>query len=105
VKEGEAVKNYMIMRRAGWASDEEVQQAAARSRRTREEEFSDDIRWIRSYLVEEPDGSVGSICIYQATSPDVIREHAKRASLPADEILEITEAIVERPDPEPAHAP
>jgi hypothetical protein len=100
------VKNYMIMRRAGWASGEEVDQAAARSKRVREEEFSDDIQWIRSYIVDEPDGTVGSICIYRATSPDVIREHAKRASLPADEILEITEAIVVRPDPEsePARA-
>jgi Protein of unknown function (DUF4242) len=98
------MNNYMIMRRAGWQTDEEVHQAAARSRSTREEEFSKDIRWIRSYLVKEPDGSIGSICIYQATSPDVIREHAKRAGLPADEILPIDEAIVEQPDPEPAHA-
>jgi hypothetical protein len=98
------MNNYMIMRRAGWQTDEDVQQAAARSRSTREEQFSEDIRWIRSYLVKEPDGSIGSICIYQATSPDVIREHAKRAGLPADEILPIDEAIVEQPDPEPAHA-
>jgi uncharacterized protein DUF4242 len=94
----------MIMRRAGWGSDEEVEQAAARSKRTREEQFSEDIRWIRSYIIKEPDGSIGSICIYQATSPDVIREHAKRAGLPADEILPISEAIVVQPDPEPAHA-
>jgi uncharacterized protein DUF4242 len=97
------VNNYMIMRRAGWGSDDEVEQAAARSKRVREEEFSDRISWIRSYIIEEPDGTVGSICIYQATGPDVIREHAKRAGLPADEILPITEAIVVRPDPEPAH--
>jgi hypothetical protein len=98
------MNNYMIMRRAGWQTDEEVQQAAARSRSTREEQFSADIRWIRSYLVKEPDGSIGSICIYQATSPEVIREHAKQAGLPADEILPIDEAIVEQPDPQPAHA-
>jgi hypothetical protein len=98
------MNNYMIMRRAGWQTDDEVQQAAARSRSTREQQFSEDIRWIRSYLVKEPDGSIGSICIYQATSPEVIREHAKRAGLPADEILPIDEAIVEQPDPEPAHA-
>jgi Protein of unknown function (DUF4242) len=98
------MNNYMIMRRAGWQTDEEVHLAAERSRSTREEQFSADIRWIRSYLVKEPDGSIGSICIYQATSPDVIREHARRAGLPADEILPIDEAIVEQPDPEPAHA-
>jgi uncharacterized protein DUF4242 len=98
------MNNYMIMRRAGWGSDEEVEQAAARSKRTREEEFSDQISWIRSYIVQEPDGSIGSICIYQATSPDVIRQHAKRAGLPADEILPISDAIVVQPDPEPTHA-
>jgi len=97
------VNDYMIMRRAGWKTDEEIEQAANRSR-AKGSEMVDDIRWIRSYLVKEEDGSFGSICIYQATSPDAIREHARGAGLPADEILEIAEAIVVRPDPEPAHA-
>jgi hypothetical protein len=93
----------MIMRRAGWATAEDVDEAAARSK-AKGSEMVDDVRWIRSYLVKEEDGSYGSICIYQATGPEAIHEHARGAGLPVDEILPITEAIVVRPDPEPAHA-
>jgi hypothetical protein len=43
---------YMILRRSGWRSPEELQQAAERS--TAEgEKMSDDVRWIRSYVLEE----------------------------------------------------
>ena len=51
--------------------------------------MSEDIRWIRSYVLEEPDGRVGTVCIYQATSPEAIREHASRAALAADEIIPV----------------
>ena len=49
--------------------------------------MSDDVRWIRSYVVEEGDGTLGTVCIYEATSPEAIRKHAQRADLPADEII------------------
>jgi hypothetical protein len=61
--------------------------------------MSDDIRWIRSYVTAETDGSLGTVCIYQASSPEAIREHARRADLPADEIVEIADTVIVRPDP------
>ena len=63
--------------------------------------MSDDIRWIRSYVLEEPDGRVGTVCIYQATSPEAIREHASRAGLAADEIIPVGDTVVIREDPAP----
>ena len=66
--------------------------------------MSDDIRWIRSYVLEEGGGSVGTVCIYQATSPEAIREHAQRADLPVDEIIPVVDTVLVRPDPEPAAA-
>jgi hypothetical protein len=90
------------MRRQGWDAEADLSEVAARSRRVGEEEMPTELRWIRSYVITEDDGSVGSICIYEATSPDAIREHATRALLPTDEILPIAETIVVRPDPEPA---
>ena len=36
----------------------------------------DEVRWIRSYVLEEGGGSVGTVCIYQATGEDAIRRHA-----------------------------
>jgi hypothetical protein len=76
------VKLYAIRRRGGWDTPEELEAAAARSKQVGDEEMSDDIRWIRSYVVQEPDGELGAVCIYQASSPDKIREHASRADLP-----------------------
>ena len=95
---------YVILRRSGWQSPEELEVAAGRSSRVGDEEMSDDIRWIRSYVLEEDGGSVGTVCIYQATSPEAIREHAQRAELPADEIIKVADTVIVRPDPEAAAA-
>jgi len=95
---------YAILRRSGWRSPEELQEAAARSTRVGNEEMPDDVRWIRSYVLDEGGGSVGTVCIYQATSPDAIRRHASLADLPVDEIVAVADTVVVRPDPETANA-
>ena len=81
------MNTYVILRRGGWRTPEELQAAAERSKKVGDEEMSQDIRWIRSYVLEEDGGSVGTVCIYQASSPEAIREHASRADLPVDEII------------------
>ena len=93
---------YVILRREGWRSPEDLQEAAERSRQVGDEEMSDDIRWIRSYVLEEEGGSVGTVCIYQASSPEAIRDHASRADLPVDEIIRVADTVVVREDPAPA---
>jgi hypothetical protein len=93
------MKTYVILRRSGWRSPEELGEAAERSRKVGDEEMSADVRWIRSYVLQEDGGSVGTVCIYQATSPEAIREHASRAFLPADEIIEVADTVLVRPDP------
>jgi thiamine biosynthesis protein ThiC len=95
---------YVILRRSGWRSPDELGEAAERSRQVGDEQMSDDIRWIRSYVLEEGGGSVGTVCIYQATSEDAVREHAKRADLPVDEVIKVADTVIVRPDPEPAAA-
>jgi Protein of unknown function (DUF4242) len=90
---------YVILRRSGWSSGADLQEAAARSTRVGDEEMSADIRWIRSYVLEEGGGSVGTVCIYQASSPEAIREHARRADLPVDEIIAVADTVIVRPDP------
>lgn len=93
------MQTYVILRRSGWRSAEELGEAAQRSRKVGDEEMSADVRWIRSYVLQEDGGSVGTVCIYQATSPEAIREHASRAFLPADEIIEVADTVLVRPDP------
>ena len=95
---------YVILRRSGWRSPEELEAAAERSTKVGDEEMSDDIRWIRSYVLQEDGGSVGTVCIYQASSPEAIREHASRAELPVDEIIPVADTVIVRPDPEEAAA-
>jgi hypothetical protein len=95
---------YVILRRGGWRSPEELGEAALRSTRVADEEMSDDIKWIRSYVLEEGGGSVGTVCVYQASSPEAIRKHAAAADLPVDEIISVADTVLVRPDPQPAKA-
>jgi thiamine biosynthesis protein ThiC len=90
---------YAILRRNGWSSPDELQEAAARSTRVGDEDMPEEVRWIRSYVLEESDGSLGTVCIYQAVSPEAIRKHASRADLPMDEIIPIADTVLVRPDP------
>jgi thiamine biosynthesis protein ThiC len=98
------MNTYAILRRSGWRSPAELQAAAERSTQVGDLEMSDDVRWIRSYVLQEDGGSVGTVCIYQASSPEAIREHASRAELPVDEIIAVADTVVVRPDPTAAAA-
>ena len=89
---------YVILRRNGWRTGADLQEAAARS--TAEgERMPDDIAWIRSYVLEEADGTVGTVCIYQASSPEAVRRHAEAAGLPVDEVIPVADTVLVRPDP------
>ena len=97
------METYVILRRGGWRTAEELQAAAERS--TAEgDKTPDDIRWIRSYVLAEPTGELGTVCIYQASSPEAIRKHAQLADLPVDEIIAVADTVVVRPDPVAAAA-
>jgi sporulation protein YlmC with PRC-barrel domain len=93
------MQTYVILRRSGWRSGGDLQEAAGRSKQVADDQMSDDIRWIRSYVLEEGGGSVGTVCIYEASSPEAIRDHAQRADLPVDEIIAVADTVVIRPDP------
>jgi hypothetical protein len=90
---------YVIRRPSGWRTPEQLEAAAARSKQVGDEEMPADIRWIRSYVVHESDGGLGTFCVYQASSPEKIREHAARAGIPASDIFEVADTLVVRPDP------
>lgn len=93
---------YVILRRDGWRSGEELEAAAARST-VEGDKMADDVHWIRSYVLEEGNG-VGTVCIYQASSPEAIREHASKADLPVDEIVRVADTVIIRPDSLPVTA-
>ena len=95
---------YAIRRRNEWRSPAELEKTAARSSEIGDGEMSDQVRWIRTYVTNDDDGTLGTICIYEAVSPEALRDHAKRVGMPADEINPIADTVIVRPDPEPAQA-
>ena len=94
---------YVIVRRNGFTSAEDLQEAAARSTAEGDKEGSG-VRWIRTYVVPEESGELGTFCIYEADSPEAIRAHAAAAVLPVDEIIPVADTVVVRPDPTPVGA-
>ena len=94
---------YAIIRRNGWASPQDLEAAAARSTAEGDKDGSG-IRWIRSYVLAEESGELGTLCIYEADSPDAIRAHADAAGLPVDEVVPVADTVVVRPDPAPVEA-
>ena len=93
------MQTYVILRRSAWKTGEDLEAAAALSTKVGDEEMPDQVRWIRSYVLNEEDGTLGTVCIYQAVDEDAIMEHAKRAELPADEVIEVANTVIVRDDP------
>ena len=91
-----------IRRRNAWKNARELEATAGVSLRIGNDEMADRIRWIRSYVVAEDDGTLGTVCIYQAVSAEAIREHARRVGMPANEITAVARTVVIRDDPQEA---
>jgi hypothetical protein len=91
---------YVIRRRGVWADQKEAEATSTVSARVGGE-MSDRLRWIRSYVVSEADGRIGSVCLYEASDPEAIREHGRRIGAPADEMQLVTATAVIRDDPQP----
>ena len=92
-----------LIHRHGFSSPQDLQEGAARSAAEGDKDGSG-VRWIRSYVVPEDDGGVGTVCIYQADSPEAIRSHAAKSEIPAHEIEQVLDTVVVRPDPVAATA-
>lgn len=90
---------YVIRRPSAWANQQELEAAAAKSARIGNEQMSDRVRWIRSYVVKEPDGRLGTVCVYEAQDPEAIREHARCVGMPGDQIFPVLDTVVLREDP------
>jgi hypothetical protein len=95
------MNTYVIRRRSNWASGAELGITAGISARVGNEEMADRVRWIRSYVVRESDGRLGTVCIYQGIDEAAIRDHARRVGMSADEIVAVEDTVVVREDPLP----
>jgi len=93
------MKTYVIRRPSAWADLRELEAAGAKSARIGNDEMPDRVRWIRSYVVHELDGRIGTFCVYQARDGESIREHARRVGMPGEEFYEVATTVVVRDDP------
>jgi hypothetical protein len=82
---------YVILRRGGWRTPDELHEAFKRSG-AESERFS--VGWLRSYVLAELDGSLGTICVYDAPTPEAVRLHTYRTGLPVDEIVAVADTVV-----------
>ena len=93
------MQTYVIRRRSNWKDAAELGIAAGVSARVGNEEMPDKVRWIRSHVVREADGRLGTVCIYQATDPAAIVEHARRVGMSAEDIVAVEDTVIVRDDP------
>ena len=91
---------YGIQRRNAWASAADLEASAAKSTEEGDKEDSG-VRWIRSYVLSEESGELGTFCIYEGDNPEAIRAHATASGMQADEVVPIADTVVVRPDPTP----
>src|SRR3954453_14493461 len=94
IARSDLMQQYVILRRGAWNSGSQLEAAPRRSMKVADEVMPDDVRWIRSYVLDEANDAAGTVCVYEARSPEAIRRHASLAGLPADEIVPIADTVV-----------
>ena len=80
---------FVVRRRGGWP-----RLADPGLERVPDELPVDDVRWIRSYVVHEADGGLGTVCVYQAPSAGSVLQHAVQAGLPVSEVLSVADVVL-----------
>lgn len=98
------MQTFVIRRISNWKNADELEAAASRSAKVGNQEMPGRVRWIRSYVVREADGRLGTVCIYQAADVEAVHEHARRTRIQADDVLPIETTVVVREDPAPQAA-
>ena len=92
------METYLVLRRGAWRDGDEAQEARVRAA-VETERLSEFLGWLRSYTFAECDGTIGSVCVYEAGGPEAIRRHSSAAFLPVDQIVQVVGTVVVRPDP------
>ena len=94
------MQTYVVVRRSAWPTADEQREADIRSA-FEAARMADDIACITSYVLEESDRSLGSVCVFRASSPEAVRRHAAAADLPVGEIVKVIATAPAHPDPVP----
>ena len=91
---------FLVPRTSVWLSEEEVA-AATDCMPAVNDTLREHVRWIRSYVVREADGTFSAYCLYEAADAGWVERHADAVGLPPDAIKVVSATIVAAPDPLP----
>jgi hypothetical protein len=91
---------FLVPRSRAWLSEEELA-AAADCLPAVVDAMPSDVRWIRSYIVEEEDGTYSGFCLYEASDVEAVRRHSEAVMLPTDAIKPVVTTSIGAPDPGP----
>ena len=92
------MNQYVVPRTRAWLSEEELA-AALDCVPAVNETLRGKIRWVRSYIVSEDDGTFSAFCVYEASGPEVLQRYSEAMRLPTDAIKSVATTIVNAPDP------
>ncbi|HWO12398.1 MAG TPA: nickel-binding protein [Polyangiaceae bacterium] len=87
------MNSYVIFRRNAWCDEAALERAAGRSVQVCNEEMPERVRWLRTYVCEEDDGTLGSVCIFQAVDREALFEHARRSGIACDAVMPIVRTV------------
>jgi hypothetical protein len=76
---------YAVSRPRAWLSEEELT-ATVECAPAVAAQFAEHVRWVRSDIMREADGSLSAHCFYEATSPEWIEKLSEAAMLPVGSI-------------------
>jgi hypothetical protein len=82
------VPQYVVSRPRAWLSREELQ-ASMECAPAVLEQFAEHVRWLRSYVICEDDGTLSGQCYYEATSPEWLERMSEAAMLPVASIKQL----------------
>ena len=89
---------YVIIRRNGWATPQELEAAGERSAAEGDKDGSG-VRWIRSYVLAEESGRRARSASTRPRAREAIRAHAEASDLPVDEIVPVADTVIVRARP------
>jgi hypothetical protein len=84
------MRKYLIERvipGAGGLAAADLQAISAKSNGVIRE-LGPDVQWVHSYVAGDK-----VFCVYNAKSPELVREHARRGGFPCDRVHEVTSVI------------
>ena len=89
---------FAVRRRCCWADLMALETSFRKSSNLVERDMPGKVRLIRSYVIEEFDGRLGTVCVLEGDNLKLVAEHATKVGIRCDEISPIAVTMIARAD-------